>query len=139
MKHMFNRSYKKMVQNLLSANDDAVQLRSWRNRIVMDNASGHNLFGSGENPFVFLKDASPKKMIEQLSSAYIQHTPYSMRFYKKEDIIDIKLVPLKKTMLIQAHITPKQADIQHTQNTQLTLLTGVIHAIQSPIYMTDIQ
>ena len=139
MNHMFNRSYKKLLQNMLSAENDAVQLRSWKNRIVMDNTQGHDLLGTGENPFLFLKDASPKKLVEQLSTAYIQHTAYTARFYKKNDIIDMTLVPLSKKMLIRAHITPKQADLQSTQNIQLTLLTGVVHALQSPVYMTDMQ
>ncbi|MBP5344295.1 MAG: response regulator [Alphaproteobacteria bacterium] len=136
---MFNRSYKKLLQSLLESDDSAIQVRSFNNRVIIDNAQGNSLFGTGENPFLFLKEATPKGMLEQLSSAYIQHTPYQMRFYKKDNIVDISLTPITKAMLIQAAVTPKQADAKVTENIQLTILSEALHALKTPVYMTDMQ
>ena len=131
---MFNRSYKKLLHSLLQANDSAIQVRSFSNRIIMDNTKGHELFGTGENPFLFLKEASPKEKLEQLSTAYIHHTPYKMQFYKNKKIIDISITPFQKSILIQADTSIKTTN---TENIQLSILTQTLHSLNTPIYMTD--
>lgn len=63
---MFSNNAVKFYTQILNADSDARQIRTRKNRVFATNKAGADLFGLGENPFAFLKNATEPERIQKI-------------------------------------------------------------------------
>jgi hypothetical protein len=82
---------RKIYESLLNAESDARQIRSAKNKVIASNDAANNLFGSTENPFAFLKNATPTSSLQKLIDAYCNASPLDIEIKTPESVFDISL------------------------------------------------
>ena len=66
----------KYFEELLNAEEDARQIRSYSNEVFASNKKGVDFFGTGENPFHYLKTLNPTQDTQKIEEAYCAQNPF---------------------------------------------------------------
>ncbi|MBR6729950.1 MAG: hypothetical protein IKL90_01220 [Alphaproteobacteria bacterium] len=70
----------KYFEELLNAEEDARQIRSFSNEVFASNKKGVDFFGTGENPFHYLKTLNPTQDTQKIEEAYCAQILFNVKF-----------------------------------------------------------
>ena len=136
MNSMLANKYK-IYNSLLNAESDARQIRSPKNKVIASNTMADTLFGSSENPFAFLKNATPTSALQKLIDAYCNATPLDIQIKTTEAVFDISLKKIDDNILIVAKDKTADFAIHKSLSRQLSFMSDVLSSFSDPLYLTD--
>ena len=128
---------RKIYESLLNAESDARQIRSAKNKVIASNYAANNLFGSTENPFAFLKNATPTSALQKLIDAYCNASPLDIEIKTTESVFDISLKKIDDNILLIAKDKTSEFAIHKSLSRQLSFMSDVLSSFSDPLYLTD--
>ena len=128
---------RKIYESLLNAESDARQIRSAKNKVIASNDAANNLFGSTENPFAFLKNATPTSSLQKLIDAYCNASPLDIEIKTPESVFDISLKKIEDNILLIAKDKTSEFSIHKSLSRQLSFMSDVLSSFSDPLYLTD--
>ena len=128
---------RKIYETLLNAESDARQIRSAKNKVIASNIAANNLFGSTENPFAFLKNATPTSALQKLIDAYCNASPLDIEIKTTEAVFDISLKKIGNNILLIAKDKTSEFAIHKSLSRQLSFMSDVLSSFSDPLYLTD--
>ncbi len=134
---MFGNKTKKIYEALLNAEDDARQIRSFKNKLIAGNTKGNILFGTKENPFSFLKDAEDTQSVQKLIDAFCAFIPIETEIKTPENIYLISIKKLSNGLLITAKDKTPEFAIHNSIVRQLDFMSDVLSTFIHPVYLSD--
>ncbi len=137
-KNMFRKKTIKAYQDLLDAMPVAAQIRSAQNKVLASNEEGLNVFGAGEDPFLFLRGTKQKESLKTLENALLQHSAYEGQVIHHNLKWSVRLNPIHHNMLLTANSEAEALESEQTHNAQLALFQNIIQNINLPLYLIDI-
>ena len=139
MINMFGHKEEKSFKQILDALPCAAQVRSYRNKILASNTKGLDVFGSGEDPLLFLRGNKQIEDFKKLENALLQHSFFKMDFTQNNTCWHIELSPFKKAILMMAQSEPADLTLPQATQAQISLFQNIIQNINIPLYLTDMQ
>ena len=130
-------SKRKIYESLLNAESDARQIRSAKNKIIASNSAATTLFGTSENPFTFLKNATPTSTLQKLIDAYCNASPLDIQIKTTESVFDISLKKIDNNILLIAKDKTSEFAIHKSLSRQLSFMSDVLSSFSDPLYLTD--
>ena len=134
---MFSNNAAKFYTQILNADSDARQIRTRKNRVFATNKTGADLFGLGENPFAFLKNATEPERIQKLVDAYCSFVPLETEIETTTKTYRITLTNVQKHILITATDISASKAIYYSLTNQLDFISDVLNDFTNPLYLTD--
>ena len=134
---MFSNNAVKFYTQILNADSDARQIRTRKNRVFATNKAGADLFGLGENPFAFLKNATEPERIQKLVDAYCSFVPLETEIETTTKTYRITLTNVQKHILITATDISASKAIYYSLTNQLDFISDVLNDFTNPLYLTD--
>lgn len=134
---MFWKKEKKYYEILLNAEDDARQIRSFGNTLIASNKKGRDLFGTKENPFSFLKDATDMQSVQKLIDAYCSQTPIDVEIKTLHHIYSVSIKKIKNALLITTKDKAPEYAVHFSIAKQLEFMSDVLSTFIDPVYLTD--
>lgn len=134
---MFRNNVKKIYENLLNAEEDARQIRSFKNKVIAGNPKGNSLFGTKENPFSFLNEAEDTQSVQKLIDAFCSFTSMQTEIKTPENIYLISIRRLSDGLLITARDKTPEFAIHNSIVRQLDFMSDVLSTFFYPVYLTD--
>lgn len=134
---MFWKKGYKYYENLLSAEDDARQIRTLKNKVLASNPKGLALFGNKENPFSFLKEAYDSIIVQKLVDAFCNFAPIETEIRTPESIYQISIRRLNKGILIVARDKTADYAIHTSMTRQLGFMSDMLSSLTYPVYLAD--
>ena len=134
---MFSNNAAKFYTQILNADSDARQIRTRKNRVFATNKAGADLFGLGENPFAFLKNATEPERIQKLVDAYCSFVPLETEIETTTKTYRITLTNVQKHILITASDISASKAIYYSLTNQLDFISDVLNDFTNPLYLTD--
>ena len=131
------KNKRKIYESLLNAESDARQIRSAKNKVIASNTAADTLFGTSENPFTFLKNATPTSALQKLIDAYCNATPLDIQIKTTESVFDISLKKIEDNILIVAKDKTADFAIHKSLSRQLAFMSDVLSSFSDPLYLTD--
>lgn len=128
---------RKIYESLLNAESDARQIRSAKNKVIASNNAANNLFGSTENPFAFLKNATPTSALQKLIDAYCNASPLDIEIKTTESVFNISLKKIDDNILLIAKDKTSEFAIHKSLSRQLSFMSDVLSSFSDPLYLTD--
>ena len=133
---MFKNKHK-YYEELLNAEDDARQIRSYSNIPLISNKKGANFFGTEENPFLYLTNLNPSHDIKKLIDAYSKKTPFQTEIQTAEGRFLIQIKKLKTGMLLISKDISSEYALHYSLSHRLDFMSNVLSCFSDPIYLTD--
>ena len=130
---MFNIK-RQMYQKFVAACAYACQIRSANNAVLAANAPGMDLFGAGENPFLFLNNAPDT---DRLIDALCMRTATEIEIKTDASIYRIAVRPLGRDLMLTAQDKTSDFIIHQSLSQQLAIVSGVLSALTEPLYLID--
>lgn len=127
----------KFYTQILNADSDARQIRTRKNRVFATNKAGTDLFGLGENPFAFLKNATEPERIQKLVDAYCSFIPIDIEIETTTATYQIKLTNIQKNILITAKDISANKAVYYSLTNQLDFISDILNDFTNPLYLTD--
>ncbi len=134
---MFGNKTKKIYEILLNAEDDARQIRSFKNKLIAGNAKGNMLFGTKENPFSFLNEAEDTQSVQKLIDAFCSFMPIETEIRTPDNVYLISIKKLPKALLITAKDKTPEFAIHNSIVRQLDFMSDVLSTFIHPVYLSD--
>ena len=127
----------KYFEELLNAEEDARQIRSYSNEVFASNKKGVDFFGTGENPFHYLKTLNPIQDTQKIEEAYCAQNPFQCEIQTAQGRFLIQIKKLKTGLLLIAKdISPSYA-LHYSLTHRLDFMSNVLSCFSDPIYLTD--
>ncbi len=127
----------KFYTQILNADTHPRQVRTRKNQVLASNAAGVDLFGTGENPFSFLKNAIDATRIQKLVDAYCSFTPIDLEIETTTMTYHITLAGVGKNLLLTARDISADKALYYSLTNQLDFLSDVLNDFTNPLYLTD--
>lgn len=127
----------KIYETLLKAETDARQIRTAKNKVVASNEAADKLFGRSENPFAFLKNATPTAPVQTLIDAYCSATPLDIQIKTSESVFNISLKKIENDILLIAKDKTADFSVHKSLSRQLSFMSDVLSSFSDPLYLTD--
>ncbi len=134
---MFGSKTKKIYETLLNAEDDARQIRSFKNKLIAGNKKGNELFGTKENPFSFLNEAEDTQGVQKLIDSFCSFSPIETEIKTPTNIYQISIRKLPNALLIAAKDKTPEFAIHNSIVRQLDFMADVLSTFIHPVYLTD--
>ncbi len=134
---MFGNTTKRIYETLLNAEDDARQIRSFKNKVIASNQKGKTLFGTKENPFSFLNDTDDTQGVQKLIDAFCTFVPIETEIKTSENIYQISIRKIPKGLLITAKDKTPEFAIHNSIVRQLDFMSDVLSTFVHPVYLAD--
>ncbi len=133
---MFSQN-RHLLDLLLTSVTEAVQVRSLKNKPVTDNDKGRALFGTGENPFSFLKNTGNTHQLQKLVDAYCAHTNTELELQSDNTTYQISLFFDKKYVVLSAKDISAEHAVYYSLRKQLNFVSDILSNFAEPLYLTD--
>lgn len=134
---MFMNKKQKVYESLLNAEDDARQIRSFKNKLIASNAKGTVLFGTKENPFSFLKDTTDTSQLQKLVDSFCNLIPIETEIKTSQNVYQISVKKLSDSLLIIAKDKTADFAVHTSLMRQLGFMSDVLSTFEYPVYLTD--
>lgn len=132
---IFNK--RQIYTALLSAEEDARQIRNTKNEVIASNPKGQKIFGTTENPFAFLKNTEESGAIQKLVDAYCSGTPLDTQIKTLEGVYQVSIKQVDNDILLVAADKTPEAAIHTSLSRQLAFMSDVLSSFADPLYLTD--
>lgn len=130
-------SASKFYTQILNADMTARQIRTRKNRVLATNKTGADLFGLGENPFAFLKNATEPERIQKLVDAYCSFVPIDIEIETNSATYQMTLANVQKHILITAKDVSADKAVYYSLTNQLDFISDILNDFTNPLYLTD--
>ena len=137
IQNMLWKKGRKYYEDLLSAETDARQIRTLKNKVVAGNSKGKALFGDKENPFSFLKDASDISAVQKIVDSFCSGIPIETEVRLPQTVYAISVRKLQKNLLIIARDKTAEYAVHKGMARQNGFLSDVLSTFAYPVYLTD--
>ncbi|MDD3668942.1 MAG: response regulator [Alphaproteobacteria bacterium] len=125
---------RQMYQKFAATQAHACQIRSPANAVLASNAPGLDVFGTGENPFLFLNNTPDT---DRLIDALCTRTATDIEIKTDTSIYQVAVKPLGRDLLLTAQEKTSDFIIHQSLSQQLAIVSGVLSALTEPLYLTD--
>ncbi|MGN1063063.1 MAG: response regulator [Alphaproteobacteria bacterium] len=127
----------KIYELLLTAESNARQIRSSKNKVIASNSAGISLFGLSENPFAFLKEALQTSAVQKLVDAYCNAVPIDLQIKTPQNVYAISIKKVGHDILLVAEDKTAEFAVHHSLSCQLAFMSDVLSSFSDPLYLTD--